>query len=212
MNPCCCFGPQKGLVFHKAMTNGELTHKQGVRKVRGDLVHPHFAIHPWGTLYAFWPILNTHTKTTHFQPSTRITQPIQPKKKHILSYPSSFFTPSQLHPYAHSITTFRTTYHLTSPQQIPPEKSKLHTNKFQLPICIPQNLNIVSCNPTCDSHPCSTNGTSLKTTLCSLPEKWLTNRKNNIPRANSNHVNNPSKIHLEYCFLFVIGLYICSKG
>ena len=38
-------------------------------------------------------------------------------KKHILTYPSSFLTPSQHHPYTHSITTIITTYHLNKSHQ-----------------------------------------------------------------------------------------------
>ena len=38
-------------------------------------------------------------------------------KKHIFTYPSSFLTPSQHHPYTHSITTIRTTYHLNKSHQ-----------------------------------------------------------------------------------------------
>ena len=38
-------------------------------------------------------------------------------KKHIFIYPSSFLTPSQHHPYTHSITTIITTYHLNKSHQ-----------------------------------------------------------------------------------------------
>ena len=106
--------------------------QQGVG-VRSSLSRPDCPITPLHFLAQFKP-----TKTTHFQPSNSITQPTQ-HQKNILSYPSSFLYPISTSP-LRSFNNNNQNY--IPPQQIPPEKSKLHINKFSLSTSNPQNLNI----------------------------------------------------------------------
>ena len=81
---------------------------------------------PYNPPYTFSPKSNTHTKTTHFQHSNPITQPIQHQKTHIhipifISYPIST---SPLCSFNNNNQNY------IPPQQIPPKTSKLHTNIF----------------------------------------------------------------------------------
>ena len=93
------------------------------------------------------PTKTTHCETTHFQPSNPITQPIQPQTTHII-IPIFISFPISTYPYTHSITTIKATYYLTTLQQIPPQKSKLHTKNCSLSISNPQNLKNFSLDPT----------------------------------------------------------------
>ena len=94
--------------------------------------------------YTFGHNSNTPTKTTYFQLSKSITQPIQLQKTHIhtplfISYPIST---SPLHSFNNN------NHNYIPPQQIPPKKSKLHTNIFPFPRSQPQELNNFSLDPT----------------------------------------------------------------
>ena len=110
-------------------------------------------------------ILNTPTKTAHFQHSNSITQPIQHQKTHI-HIPSSFLTPSQHHPYAHSITTIITTYHLNKSHQ----KIQATYQHFLFPRSQPQDLNNFSLDPNCNPFPFPTNTNSLKKNAMFAPK------------------------------------------
>ena len=81
--------------------------------------------------HTFWIVLNAPTKKPIFKLQVQSLNQSN-TKKHILSYPSSFLTPSQHHPYTRSITTIRTTYHLNKSHPEIPSKISIMSSLFQL--------------------------------------------------------------------------------